>query len=85
MNIIFVGLCSYVFGSIPYGLILIKIFNKKDIRKIGSGNIGATNVLRSGNKLLAFLISLLLLPFLLLIISLNSKYASSKLYICSRK
>ena len=59
MDIIFVGFCSYIFGSIPYGLILIKIFNKKDIRKIGSGNIGATNVLRSGNKLLA-LITLLL-------------------------
>ena len=76
MNIIFVGLCSYVFGSIPYGLILIKIFNKKDIRKIGSGNIGATNVLRSGNKLLA-LITLLLdtlkgfLPFQKIKIFLN--------------
>ena len=37
-------------GSIPFGLVLTKIFLKKDIRKIGSGNIGATNVLRTGKK-----------------------------------
>ncbi len=53
MNIIIVALFSYISGSIPFGLILTKIFNKKDIRKIGSGNIGATNVLRTGNKFLA--------------------------------
>ena len=45
---------SYLFGSIPFGLLLTKIFLKKDIREIGSGNIGATNVLRSGNKLLGY-------------------------------
>ena len=44
---------SYLLGSIPFGFILSKIFLKKDIRKIGSGNIGATNVLRTGNKFLA--------------------------------
>ena len=54
MEIIFVAVFSYFCGSIPFGLILTKIFNKKDIRKIGSGNIGATNVLRTGNKYLAF-------------------------------
>ena len=37
-------LVSYLFGSIPFGLLLTKIFLKKDIREIGSGNIGATNV-----------------------------------------
>ena len=45
---------SYLFGSIPFGLLLTKIFLKKDIREIGSGNIGATNVLRAGNKILGY-------------------------------
>ena len=53
MDIIIVILFSYLSGSIPFGLILGKIFVNIDIRKIGSGNIGATNVLRTGNKLLA--------------------------------
>ena len=47
-------LVSYLFGSIPFGLLLTKIVLKKDIREIGSGNIGATNVLRSGNKILGY-------------------------------
>ena len=47
-------LVSYLFGSIPFGLVLTKIFLKKDIREIGSGNIGATNVLRAGNKVLGY-------------------------------
>ena len=45
---------SYLFGSIPFGLLLTQIFLKKDIREIGSGNIGATNVLRSGNRILGY-------------------------------
>jgi len=44
---------AYLIGSIPFGLLLSKVFGHGDIRKIGSGNIGATNVLRSGNKSLA--------------------------------
>lgn len=44
---------GYLLGSIPFGLVLCKIFGYGDIRKIGSGNIGATNVLRTGNKPLA--------------------------------
>jgi glycerol-3-phosphate acyltransferase PlsY len=46
-------------GSIPFGLVITGIFLKKDVRKIGSGNIGATNVLRTGNKSLALLTLLL--------------------------
>ena len=41
-------------GSIPFGYLLTKIFLKKDIRDIGSGNIGATNALRTGNKLIGY-------------------------------
>ena len=55
MELILVISVSYLMGSIPFGLILTKIFLKKDIREIGSGNIGATNVLRTGNKLIGYL------------------------------
>jgi len=48
-------LLSYLMGSIPFGFILTKIFLKKDIREIGSGNIGATNVLRTGNKIIGYI------------------------------
>ncbi len=49
-----IGIISYLMGSIPFGFILTKIFLKKDIRNIGSGNIGATNALRTGNKVLGY-------------------------------
>tara|TARA_B100001996_G_scaffold341586_1_gene295724 strand:- start:346 stop:921 length:576 start_codon:yes stop_codon:yes gene_type:complete len=54
MDYLIIVLISYLLGSIPFGLFLTKLFLKKDIRDIGSGNIGATNVLRSGNKLLGY-------------------------------
>jgi len=53
INLIIVAIYSYLLGSIPFGLLLTSIFLKKDIRTIGSGNIGTTNVLRTGNKFLA--------------------------------
>jgi len=62
MDYLIIIATSYLLGSIPFGLILTKIFLNKDIRNIGSGNIGATNVLRSGNKLIGY--STLLLDIL---------------------
>ena len=55
MELIIIIAISYLMGSIPFGLILTKIFLKKDIREVGSGNIGATNVLRTGNKTIGYL------------------------------
>ena len=54
MEFLTIGIISYLMGSIPFGFILTKIFLKKDIRGIGSGNIGATNALRTGNKLIGY-------------------------------
>ena len=54
LELILVLFYSYFLGSIPFGLLITKIFLKKDIRTVGSGNIGTTNVLRTGNKSLAF-------------------------------
>ena len=70
INFIFIIL-FYFIGSIPFALILPKLFGLGDIRSIGSGNVGATNVLRTGNKYLAFGVLCLdvlkgLLPFFLL-------------------
>ena len=55
MRLEIIILVSYLSGSIPFGFLLTKIFLKKDIRDIGSGNIGATNALRTGNKLIGYL------------------------------
>ena len=54
MELFIIGIISYLMGSIPFGLILTRIFLKRDIRDIGSGNIGATNALRTGNKLIGY-------------------------------
>ena len=53
---IFLIIIFYLIGSLPFALILTKLFGFGDIRNIGSGNVGATNVLRTGNKLLAFFV-----------------------------
>ena len=54
MEFLTIGIISSLMGSIPFGFILTQIFLKKDIREIGSGNIGATNALRTGNKLIGY-------------------------------
>ena len=54
MEISLIILISYLLGSIPFGFLLTKFILKKDIREIGSGNIGATNVLRTGNKIIGY-------------------------------
>ena len=55
MSFLIVSIFSYILGSIPFGLLISKIFGLGDIRNFGSGNIGATNVLRTGNKVAAAL------------------------------
>ena len=59
ITVLWAALLGYAFGSIPFGLILAKLAGKGDIRKQGSGNIGATNVLRTGSKGLAAAVLLL--------------------------
>ena len=56
LEILYTAIYSYILGSIPFGLILTKFFLNKDIREVGSGNIGATNVLRTGKKFLSAII-----------------------------
>ncbi len=54
MDYLIIAIISYLLGSIPFGLLLTNLFLKKDIREIGSGNIGATNALRAGNKFIGY-------------------------------
>ena len=81
LEIILLFIGAYTLGSIPTGLILTKVFIKKDIRDIGSGNIGATNVLRTGKKFLAFLTLLLDIAKGFLTIFISSKYFQDYIYI----
>ena len=83
LEITFIIIISYLFGSIPFGLILTKNFIGKDIRKIGSGNIGATNVLRSGNKFIGYLtLALDILKAVVPILYINFYY-NDQLYLAS--
>ncbi len=81
METIILAFASYFIGSIPFGLILTKLFLKKDVRNIGSGNIGATNVLRTGNKTLAFLTLILDVGKGYLIVKFTSTYFPDTIYV----
>ena len=83
LEIILIILISYLFGSIQFGLILTKIFIGKDIRNIGSGNIGATNVLRSGNKFVGYLTLILDILKAVIPILFIKFYYSDQLYLAS--
>ena len=86
INLLFI-LLFYFLGSVPFALIIPKIFGYGDIRNTGSGNIGATNVLRMGNKYLAFSVLLSdilkgLLPFIILSIYFGEIEILSKVFLC---
>ena len=77
----------YLIGSLPFALILTKLSGFGDIRNIGSGNVGATNVLRTGNKLLAITVLSLdilkgLIPYLIIHIYFNELSLLNKIFLC---
>ena len=85
-NLILITL-FYTLGSIPFALLITKIFGYGDIRNIGSGNVGATNVLRTGNKYLAFIVLLLdvmkgFIPFLITSLYFNEMSLLSNIFFC---
>jgi len=81
LNLAIVIIYSYILGSIPFGLLITKFFLKEDIRNVGSGNIGATNVLRTGKKILAALTLFLDIFKGFISVYLTSKYFSEFIYL----
>ena len=81
IEILYLTLYSYFLGSIPFGLILIKFFLNKDLRDLGSGNIGATNVLRTGKKFLGAFTLFLDSLKAYITIALTSKYFTDYIYL----
>ena len=81
MEILLIIIISYLLGSIPFGFLLTKIFLKKDIRSIGSGNIGATNALRTGNKTLGYFTLILDISKAILPILIIKNYFQEYIYI----
>ena len=85
-NLIILAVICYFIGSIPFAYILTKLFGFGDVRNIGSGNVGATNVLRTGKKNLAFLVLFfdILKGFVPLIVLKNYLFTnSSELIVCA--
>ena len=83
MKLEIIIIISYLLGSIPFGFLLTKIFLNKDIRKIGSGNIGATNALRTGNKTLGYATLILDILKAIIPVIFVKIYYSEYLYISS--
>ena len=83
IEIILVFTASYLSGSVPFGLILTKIFLKKDLRKIGSKNIGATNVLRAGSKTIAVFTLILDISKGIIPILITKEYFADLIYLSS--
>lgn len=80
-EILYLIFYSYFLGSIPFGLILTKFFLNKDLRDVGSGNIGATNVLRTGKKFLGALTLFLDSLKAYVAVTLTYKYFADYIYL----